>query len=103
MQIGVRRRAIVVWALAVAFLLFTAALAIAVFAGSANGETSVPRIGQDHWHARLVFYACGVKQANAPFWERGVNTEGDGIIHIHPIQPSEEGRGARLVKWFEYG
>jgi len=32
-----------------------------------------------------------------------VHTHGDGIIHIHPFQPFEEGRGARLVKWFEYG
>jgi hypothetical protein len=32
-----------------------------------------------------------------------VHTHADGIIHIHPFQTYEEGSGARLVKWFEYG
>jgi hypothetical protein len=32
-----------------------------------------------------------------------VHTHGDGIIHIHPFTAAEEGRGARLVNWFEYG
>jgi plastocyanin len=40
---------------------------------------------------------------NAPTWESGVHTHGDGIMHIHPFQQSEEGSGARMVKWFEYG
>ncbi len=61
-----------------------------------------PRIG-DHWHAPYQFFACGEKQPNAPTWESGVHTHGDGIIHIHPFQTFEEGSGASLVKWFEYG
>jgi DNA-binding CsgD family transcriptional regulator/plastocyanin len=61
-----------------------------------------PRIG-DHWHAPYQFFACGEKQPNAGAWESGVNTPGDGILHIQPAQPSEEGPGASLVKWFEYG
>ena len=65
--------------------------------------TGAPRIGSDHWHATYTFTACGQKQPNAPFWEAGIHTHGDGIIHMHPFQPSEEGAGARLVKWFEYG
>lgn len=68
-----------------------------------RSATGAPRIGQDHWHASYTFYACGEKQPNAPTWESGVHTHGDGIIHIHPFQQSEEGSGARLVKWFEYG
>jgi hypothetical protein len=32
-----------------------------------------------------------------------VHTHADGIIHIHPFQEFEEGDGARLVKFFEYG
>ena len=63
-----------------------------------------PRIGQDHWHAAYQIYVCGQRQPNAPTWEGiGVHTHSDGIIHTHPFTPSEEGRGARLVKWFEYG
>ncbi|HET8944675.1 MAG TPA: cupredoxin domain-containing protein, partial [Dehalococcoidia bacterium] len=49
------------------------------------------------------FFACGEKQPNAPVWETGVHTHADGIIHIHPFRTYEEGSGARLVKWFEYG
>ncbi len=65
--------------------------------------TGAPRIGADHWHATYQFIACGEKQPNAPAWEAGVHTHADGVIHIHPFSPSEEGAGARLVKWFEYG
>jgi plastocyanin len=32
-----------------------------------------------------------------------VNTLSDGILHISPFQTFEEGAGASLVKWFEYG
>ena len=61
-----------------------------------------PRIG-DHWHATYTFYACGEKQPNASTWESGIHTHGDGVIHIHPFRAFEEGAGASLVKWFEYG
>jgi hypothetical protein len=36
-------------------------------------------------------------------WESGVHTHADGIVHIHPFQTFEEGSGASLVRWFEYG
>ena len=62
-----------------------------------------PRIGVDHWHARYTFTLCGERQPNAPTWESGVHTHADGIMHIHPFQTFEEGAGARMVKWFEYG
>ncbi len=63
-----------------------------------------PHIGRDHWHAAYQISVCGVVQPPVRTWEgTGVHTHGDGIIHIHPFTPSEEGRGARLVKWFEYG
>ncbi len=62
-----------------------------------------PRIGRDHWHATYQYWVCGERQPNAPAWEAGVHTHADGVIHIHPFTPAEEGAGARLVKWFEYG
>lgn len=74
-------------------------LGLLFFARSATGA---PRIG-DHWHARYQFFACGEKQPNAAQWESGVHTHADGIMHIHPFQTFEEGSGARMVKWFEYG
>jgi hypothetical protein len=59
-------------------------------------------VGQ-HWHATYEVWVCGERQPNFPTWESGVHTHADGIIHIHPFQAFEEGRGARLVKFFEYG
>jgi len=68
-----------------------------------RGATGAPRINQDHWHATYQIFICGKRQPNLPTWEAGVHTHADGVIHIHPFTPSEEGAGARLVKWFEYG
>lgn len=68
-----------------------------------RAATGAPRIGKDHWHATYQTFICGERQPNFPTWEAGVHTHADGIIHIHPFTPSEEGSGARLVKWFEYG
>lgn len=85
---------------------FAFVLAVAVLVAGVAGDDStvarVPGVG-DHWHARYTFVVCDEVQPNAPHWEAGVHTHGDGIIHMHPFKPSEEGEGARLVKWFEYG
>jgi len=56
----------------------------------------------DHWHAKYDVFICGVKQPDIPVFSGGVHTHGDGIVHIHPSQSFEEGRGARLVKFFDY-
>ncbi|MDO8617024.1 MAG: cupredoxin domain-containing protein [Dehalococcoidia bacterium] len=84
---------------AIIFVVF-AILGLLFFTRSATGA---PRIA-DHWHATYQFLVCGERQPNFPTWEGvGVHTHADGVIHIHPFSPSEEGSGARLVKWFEYG
>ena len=71
--------------------------------GSGGDASAGPRIG-DHWHATYEYVVCGEEQPPAPTWSgSGVHTHEDGIIHIHPLARSEEGAGARLVKWFEYG
>lgn len=78
---------------------------------SSNGGVSQPPtpavagpiIGRDHWHATYQVIICGQRQPNFPQWLGGVHTHSDGVIHIHPFTASEEGAGARLVKWFEYG
>ncbi|HSP55163.1 MAG TPA: signal peptidase I [Dehalococcoidia bacterium] len=71
-------------------------------APSAVSTVDGPRIG-DHWHAPYQFFACGEKQPNAAAWHSGVDTSGDGIIHIQPAYSFEEGSGASLARWFEYG
>jgi len=69
-----------------------------------RSATGAPRIGVDHWHAPYTYYVCGEKQPPSPTWTgSGVHTHGDGIVHIHPFTQSEEGAGARLTRWFEYG
>ncbi len=69
-----------------------------------GGATAGPPRTDDHWHATYEYIVCGDQQSLAPLFSGvGVHTHGDGIIHIHPFQQSEEGAGARLVKWFEYG
>lgn len=76
----------------------------AVVEDDASEQAAVrPVIGRDHWHAVYEVYICGTRQPPFPLWEAGVHTHEDGVIHIHPFIPDEEGRGARLVKWFEYG
>lgn len=61
-----------------------------------------PHIG-DHWHAVYEIWVCGEKQTVLPRFEGGVHTHGSGVIHIHPTTASEEGPGAALAKFFEYG
>ena len=96
------------WLLTRLLFVLLVALVMIVFVrqltdGSSDGSTvTEPSIG-DHWHATYQVYICGQRQPNFPFWEGGVQTHDDGIIHMHPFLPSEEGEGARLVKWFEYG
>ena len=72
-----------------------------------------PRIGEHHWHATYQVFICGDRQPNFLRWDvatidtvrtsTGIHTHGDGVIHIHPLLPSEEGQGARLIKFFESG
>jgi len=69
-----------------------------------SADVAAPRVGEDHWHAVYEYIVCGEPQPPAPMWSgSGIHTHSDAIIHIHPFSRSEEGAGARLVKWFEYG
>ncbi len=73
---------------------------------ASRGEATAvpPLIGEDHWHATYEYIVCGEQQLLAPAFEGvGIHTHGGEIIHMHPFSSSEEGAGARLVKWFEYG
>ena len=56
---------------------------IGVFLAFARGTAAQPSIG-DHIHAALDIYVCGQKEPNLPFFEAGIHTHGDGLIHIHP-------------------
>jgi hypothetical protein len=98
--IGVAR-----WLLTRLLVALLAALAVAVIARQFTSSSTPghPLTGEDHWHAPYQIFICGQQQPNFPTWNGGVHTHSDGVIHIHPVRPEEEGDGARLVKWFEYG
>ena len=99
------------WLLNRILLALLVALALTVVArqftdgggGASTGPPTPPLIGLDHWHATYQVFVCGERQPDFQLWEGGVHTHDDGVIHIHPLIHSEEGEGARLVKWFEYG
>ena len=92
------------WLLTRLLFVLLVALAVVVFARQfSNGSTVTAPSVEDHWHATYRVYICGQRQPNFPFWEAGVHTHDDGVIHVHPLLPPEEGEGARLTRWFEYG
>ncbi len=66
------------------------------------GEGDPPHIN-DYWQATYSVEICGQRQPAFEGWGGGITTNRDGVIHIRPRIASEEGKGARLVKWFEYG
>lgn len=97
-----RKISLVGVAVIVAVLACGVAVAFAVYETRPEPPTR-PVVGKDHWHAAYEVWVCGERQPNFPEWSGGVNSEGDGLIHIHPFSPSEEGKGAALGKFFEYG
>lgn len=68
-----------------------------------GGPDVRPLVGEDHWHAGYEIIICGEQQPPIATFAAGVHTHADGFIHIHPQAASEEGLGASLAKFFEYG
>jgi hypothetical protein len=66
-------------------------------AACASGPS--PRVGDD-WYASYAVNICGREVEPFPEFDGGVHTHGDGLIHVHPTVPSEEGEGASLVEFF---
>jgi hypothetical protein len=66
---------------------------------TACSHTPSPSVG-DHWHASYAINICGRGEELLPEFEGGTDTHGDGVIHVHPVQPSDEGAAARLVEFF---
>ena len=62
-----------------------------------------PGVGIDHWHATYEIWICDEKQPDLARFDAGIHTHGDGIIHLHPFDADEEGPGAALGRFFEYG
>jgi hypothetical protein len=93
-------------------LLFPGVIGAIVLFGSAlvwyaaderKGDTDVPPVIGDHWHAAFGIYACGEWQPDIPEFENttGIHTHGDGVIHIHPFSQSGAGENATLGTFLE--
>jgi hypothetical protein len=93
-------------------LLFPGVIGAIVVLGSAliwyaaderKGDTSIPPVIGDHWHAAYGIYVCGEWQPDIPEFENttGVHTHGDGVIHIHPFSQSGAGENATLGTFLE--
>ncbi len=74
------------------------AAAAALLAVACAGDPS-PGVG-DHWHASYAINICGTDEPLLPPTDGGVHADENGVIHIQPLDPSEEGKGARLVQLF---
>lgn len=72
-----------------------------------------PRTGEpgDHWYTALGVNVCGEWLPNPPTFETaagnpnvrvGINTHGDGYVHVHPDDSSEAGNHATLGLFFAY-
>ncbi len=62
-------------------------------------DPRLPYVG-DHWHARYSVTICGTEEPPMLGTPGGIHTHGDGLIHIHPLTSSEEGRNATLSLFF---
>lgn len=74
-------------------------LLVLLLVSACLGAAASPGNG-DHWHAGYAINICGREQPPLPEFEGGVHTHGDGVIHVHPTLPADEGEGARLIQFF---
>lgn len=79
--------------------------------GGGNAAVDRPRADFDHWHAAIGVNVCGEWLPNAPEFDlragtdvpAGINTKGDGLIHIQPAAADESGENATLGLFMEFG
>ncbi len=72
---------------------------VALFATQRESVIGIaPEAGIDHWHDAYLIHACG-EDLPASFntdGPDGIHTHGNGLIHIHPANPSAAGPNAEL-------
>lgn len=95
-----RLRQVLVWA--IGFLVLGGMVGTAVMLVFARETRPGPHIG-DHWHASYEVWVCGERQPDLQHFVGGVSTQGHGAIHINPSDAGEEGPGAALGRFFDYG
>lgn len=94
----------------VAFIAMLGAILVAgivgVFFFANNRESNIdiaPVAALDHWHVAYLINDCGIDLPAGQGFEDpdGVHTHGDGLLHLHPTNPSASGRNTTLGKYFE--
>lgn len=93
--------------------LFVAAIGLILIGGLAatvffalNRESNIgvaPEANLDHWHSVYLIHDCGADLPVTSEFEApaGVHTHGDGLLHVHPFNPSVAGNNATLGAYFE--
>ena len=86
-------------------LILVAGIAATVFF-AVNRESNIgvaPEASIDHWHSALLIHNCGTDLPSTGTFENpdGIHTHGDGLLHIHPFNPSASGSNATLGNYFE--
>lgn len=91
--------------------LFIAALLLVVVAGIAatvffalNRESNIgvsPVASVDHWHSAYLIHDCGADLPVTGVFDNpsGLHTHGDGLLHLHPFNPSAAGNNATLGEY----
>ena len=88
----------------IVLLLVAGGALVAFFASNRESVIGVaPEPGIDHWHDAYLVHRCGEDlpastNDNDP---AGIHTHGQGLIHVHPFNPTTAGPNATLGKFFE--
>ncbi len=85
-------------------LILVAGIAAVVYVASAR-ESNIgvaPVASVDHWHSAYLINDCGTDLPVTGQFENpaGLHTHGDGLLHLHPYNPSAAGNNATLGQYF---
>ncbi|MGI9595610.1 MAG: hypothetical protein ACR2QK_05600 [Acidimicrobiales bacterium] len=92
--------------------LFIVALGLILLAGLAavvffavNRESNIgvaPEANVDHWHSAYLIHECGNDLPASGEFDNpaGLHTHGDGLLHLHPFNPSASGNNATIGEYF---
>ncbi len=89
--------------IALGLILVAGIAAIVFFATNRESNIGVaPVASVDHWHSAYLIHNCGTDLPATGVFENpaGLHTHGDGLLHLHPFNPSASGNNATLGQYF---
>lgn len=93
------------WFIAVIVLLLIAGGAVVALVASQRESVIgvAPEAGVDHWHDAYLIHHCGtdLPPSTNDADPDGIHNHGDGLIHIHPFNPTTSGPNATFGKFVE--